>query len=377
MILLILILALKLVESKRNTGFLYSPITKSFICNDNSHGNKIAIPLKFVINVPENLNVTGNEKFTKDFDVVDINGRPGNGNKISINQKGEVKLYKNYKCETAYESVLKPETCSKDQRQIFIWVPERYLEDFSKMAGDNKSRTTKDVYKEKDDTADLKRKLDELKSLIQKKQSLPSETFNKCGNPIYKICKPKRREFSDSTNELYKHLYCLSSPFTEECQSYRQKMRDNRGMCLQRNVCVNHSRKNSCINSPKIQDSTKLLLKQLGLNSACYNLIKQVSDRLESKERLKKVKGILENIKNENNCNKECIKNPKNGMCLYMYHKNGGLRPIMKNEKWCKKKEFRKICSPKGDIESLICELVNMNSTDHFNRLLKDNESFN
>ncbi|ELA41770.1 uncharacterized protein VICG_01122 [Vittaforma corneae ATCC 50505] len=368
MMLLIMFLVFVLTQCKSSAGFLYSPITNSFICNSNELSKTGSIPLRFVISVPDTHNKRRSGKFELNFDVLNISGRPGNGNKISINRRGEVKLYKGDRCEAAYGMHLKTEICKRTPRQIFIWVPEQHFSEFVNVVVNKAEKLGKKDEQQKDPYSELKDSIDDIKKLVRSKRRLSRTVSDDCKSPLKELCEKngKKGKFTDRMVDTYLWAYCTSRPTPKECDSIMMRDRIDKNVCLEENTGIGQHgvAKDSRISlgSSGIVDQISSMLKKRGIEAHSHQPSK-TRQRMRGEDSSDMSMGHCE-------CKFECVRNPKNGRCFYTYTKDGKLKPIMKSENCCEKNKAR-LCDYDNIIEKYLCELTAKN--DHVSKFLDDN----
>lgn len=372
MISLILIVLFEFIRAKSGIGFLYSPITNSFICTEVSKDSKETIPLKFVIEVPDEPNKSPNSKFYQNFEITEINGRPGNGNKISINNKGEVKLYKGQECETAYEDDLRAEICSDNYRQIFIWIPEKYFTEFVKIIEERLNNENQNKGKRRSPKKDVKQSLRDIKNLLKSKQNTTSKDCQYNEMPI-----ANSNGFKDLMLSTYLWAYCLGNPRSSACNSMNMKNQKNctDQMCLDKNNCINNSYDEYTTamseSSVKILDKINSIFKDAGIATGSRKSYESDKKRPRPRGYFGKGEDSDDMKINPCGCKEECVKNPKNGACFYTYSP-GGLIPILKNNSCCEKNKG-KICNFENKIEQYLCELSVKNDYSSHSKFLDDN----
>lgn len=384
MSLLAIVLALALALCKSSAGFLYSPVTNSFICKSNELSKAGSIPLKFVIDVPDTHNKGHNRKFVMNFDVLNISGKPGNGNKISINRRGEVKLYKGDRCETAYDMYLRSETCKKTFRQIFIWVPEQHFSEFVSATTNRAGKSDKEE-QPKDPYSELKGSISDIKDMIKSKGRSAKALPDICKDSLRRMCRKggkKNGRFTDKMMDAYLWAYCASRLSSNKCSSPMARENDRKGkkMCLQENMCVGQegtADDSKVLHGPSgIVDQILSILKSQGVEARPHQAYQSSKVRPRARGFLGRGEDSWDVGTSRCRCKFECVRNPKNGMCFYTYTADGKLKPMMKNESCCEEGKA-KLCDHDNIVEKYLCELTVKNDYSHVSKFLDDNFACN
>lgn len=337
------ILPFLFAEAKHSTGFLYSPVAKSFISRTNYQMKPESVPMRFTIEVPDNSEGYRVAVFDERFDVVSIDDDDGNGNVISINEKGETKIFNHGMCEAAYEGYLRSEPCKTAHRQIFTWVPENHFDTFVDMISNKPEKRV-------DNEADSS--LNKMKLLL----GMPVNT--KLSSPTYPPEPPNK--YGDKMLEDYMQAYCSSRPVLPECFELVAKQLIEYGQNNDNSLPGIAAQYNSQIDKA---DQLKAL-----------SIRPYISP--QPRPRKRGFLGMGEDssaIHVQCNCLQECVKNPNNGMCFFKYIAGGKLEPIMKNESCCDKKG---LCDFENKIEQLMCELSIKNDYSYFSKFIDTNFAY-
>lgn len=384
-------------------GFLYSKSSDSFI-SKNTVSREDSIPLRFTVRL-ENV-----EEHSSEFRVVKIDGIGGSEHTLSINSRGEAKLFKGKMCEAAHRTFLASQRCSKDPREIFMWIPEDSFESFVRHIDHRrKHRNLNKLHKKynsKRNNGKRRRRYDNDCTTSNDTNSRPHSNTNNKGphsntkdSPAnYSNTKDSPVNTKDSKDKVdptaeqiyanlfknYMEIFCQNNSKFDQCSSFRKPSTSVK------------------IAEPLIPENiTNFLIslfKKYGINqpSLLYRknrgIYSQGADPLLISNH---ANGFNINNNNTDNCRckMECVKNSKNGMCFYKYN-NGKLEPIMKNQNCCKSNQaggglnqaggiFNQAggfnggfaCDLKNKIEKMLCELAMRNDYEFFSQYIDENHT--
>lgn len=131
-----------LVVTIKSSGYLYSLHSQSFLGSRNSHETPTLFVIKSSSKNPSKMSIyTKNGKSCMPLSYI-----TGGSNKfdVEMNKSGEIRIKQKNKCASAYHGDLKIEPCSKDLRQMFIWISKRLFviqNDVYKHSKDKKNKS--------------------------------------------------------------------------------------------------------------------------------------------------------------------------------------------------------------------------------------------